>query len=474
MPALAETPESTLAHSAELRRELGVRDLVLAQILIIVGNTWVGTAGKLGPANLAYWLPAAALFFLPLVAVVLFLNRWESLEGGLYQWAKLAFGPGVGFLVALNLGLTAIALLAGLGVDVVQSLAYAFEGLAWMRTDALIAPIASVVVLGGLAAASLGGLRVGKRVHNMGGAVRVGMYAMLILLPLSALLLRHPLRAEAATIAAPPVTLLGVNLLAKMGFGAFSGFEYVAIFAGESRDPERAFARSVRLAAPIVVVMYVVGTSAVLAYVAPADIDLISPVPQALGRATAGFGLAAQLATLMMVLAVLAQIANGSAMLAGTTRLPMVAGWDGLLPAWFTRLSPRSRVPVNSIMFVSGITLALSLWGLAGVGHQEAYQVFTTAALVSWAITYLVMFAIPVIGRGPGLPRPPTWLRAASVSGFGMTLLFIVLSVFPIVQVESEAGFGVKVAGLVAGANVVGAGIYLVGKRRRALAAAVV
>ena len=128
MPALAETPESTLAHSAELRRELGVRDLVLAQILIIVGNTWVGTAGKLGPANLAYWLPAAALFFLPLVAVVLFLNRWESLEGGLYQWAKLAFGPGVGFLVALNLGLTAIALLAGLGVDVVQSLAYVSRG----------------------------------------------------------------------------------------------------------------------------------------------------------------------------------------------------------------------------------------------------------------------------------------------------------------------------------------------------------
>ena len=307
----------------------------------------------------------------------------------------------------------------------------------------------------------------------MGGAVRVGMYAMLILLPLSALLLRHPLRAEAATIAAPPVTLLGVNLLAKMGFGAFSGFEYVAIFAGESRDPARAFARSVRLAAPIVVVMYVVGTSAVLAYVAPADIDLISPIPQALGRATAGFGLAAQLATLMMVLAVLAQIANGSAMLAGTTRLPMVAGWDGLLPAWFTRLSPRSRVPVNSILFVSGITLALALWGLAGVGHQEAYQVFTTAALVSWAITYLVMFAIPVIGRGPGLPRPPAWLRLASLSGFGMTLLFIVLSVFPIVEVESEAGFGVKVAGIVAGANVVGTGIYLLGKRRRAQAAAV-
>jgi amino acid transporter len=206
----------------------------------------------------------------------------------------------------------------------------------------------------------------------------------------------------------------------------------------------------------------------VLAYVAPPDIDLIEPIPQVLARATSGLGPAAHLASLVTVLAVAAQIANGSAMLAGTTRLPMVAGWDGILPAWFTRLSPRSRVPVNSILFVSGITLALALWGLAGVGHQEAFQLFMTSALVFWAITYLVMFAIPVLGRGVGLPRPPAWLRVAAASGFAMTLLFIVLSVFPIVEVESEAGFGVKLAGIVVGANAVGVAIYLAARRRRA------
>ena len=42
----------------------------------------------------------------------------------------------------------------------------------------------------------------------------------------------HPL-----TTATPVISLLSLNLLGKMGFGAFGGFEYVAIHAGECRDP---------------------------------------------------------------------------------------------------------------------------------------------------------------------------------------------------------------------------------------------
>jgi len=398
---------------------------------------------------------------------VLFLNRWAPLEGGLYQWAKLAFGPGVGFLVAFNVWLNAIVLLSSIGLDVVQGLAYSSPRLAWMHDDPIVAPIATTVIIVGLAAAALGGLRVGKRVTNVGSAFRLGTYGMLLLLPLSALLLGHPLRAEAVHVTIPAPTLLGVNLLAKMGFGAFSGLEYAAIFAGESRNAERSFARSVYIAAPLITVMFVAGTVAVLAYVAPDDIDLIAPIPQVLGVATAGFGTAAHVASAVMIISVLALVGFGSSSLAGITRLPMVAGWDGLLPGWFTRLSPRSRVPVNSILFVAGVTITVAVAGLAGVGHQEAFQLFASAALVFYALAYLALFAIPLFGRREGMPRRPAWLLVASASGLGMTLLFIVLAVFPIIRVESAAMFGVKLVAVVAGANGVGVALYLAGKRRQ-------
>ena len=76
-------------HSAGLRKDLGLADLTLTQVLFIVGLPWVGVAAKQGPAHVVLWLVAIVLFYLPSAAVVIHLNRAMPLEGGLYQWAKL-------------------------------------------------------------------------------------------------------------------------------------------------------------------------------------------------------------------------------------------------------------------------------------------------------------------------------------------------------------------------------------------------
>src|ERR1044071_2977063 len=91
-----------------LRKELGLRDLVLAQVLCVVGSSWVGIAAKLGRAHVVFWLAAMLLFYLPLAAVVIHLNRLMPLEGGLYQWAKAGFGEMAGFLTAWNLWVYAV------------------------------------------------------------------------------------------------------------------------------------------------------------------------------------------------------------------------------------------------------------------------------------------------------------------------------------------------------------------------------
>jgi amino acid transporter len=83
----------------------------------------------------------------------------------------------------------------------------------------------------------------------------------------------------------------------------------------------------------------------------------------------------------------------------GNTRLPLVASWDNLLPSWFTRLHPRFRTPVNSILFVSAITIGFSLAGQIGVGVQEAFQLLENAAGILYAFTYLGLFAIPLFRR---------------------------------------------------------------------------
>ena len=57
-------------HSAELRKELGLFDLVMAQVLLVIVLDFFGTAAKAGTAQVAFWLLAFVLFFIPLAMVV--------------------------------------------------------------------------------------------------------------------------------------------------------------------------------------------------------------------------------------------------------------------------------------------------------------------------------------------------------------------------------------------------------------------
>jgi glutamate:GABA antiporter len=440
------------AREADLKKDLGVVDLTLTQILFIVGLPWVGVAAKQGASHVVYWLLAIVFFYLPSAAVVIHLNRAMPLEGGLYQWAKLGFNELTGFLVAWNLWLFAILNTSETGLQVTQYSQYVFGHAAdayssspWIVTGV------NVAILTGLAILTIRGLSVGKWVHSSGGALMVATFAMLLMLPW--LNLAHGTLHEFHPLATavPALSILSLNIAAKMGFGALGGFEYVAIHAGECRD-DRSIARSVWAAAPIICVMFILGTSSVLALVPFDQIDLIAPIPQVLALGFGGLGPAAWVAPLTIVILLCIRLAQASVMFTGITRLPMVAGWDGLLPAWFMRLHPRFRTPVNSVVFIAATTLGFSILGLVGVGKQEAFQLLWNAAGIFYGLTYLVMFAIPLIGS----VRAPAWLKLAAASGFITTLGYVALSILPIIQVGSRLSFAVKITAVIVIANALG------------------
>src|SRR3982751_3223600 len=161
--ALAQAEARVEVHSASLKKELGVRDLALTQILFIVGLTWIGVAGKLGPSHVVFWLLALVLFYLPSAAVVIYLNRLMPLEGGLYQWAKLGFNQTVGFMLAWNLWLYVIVFTSEIGLQCATYLAYALgPSAAWMTTSTWFVALSTFVILSLMVVTSTIGLSVGK------------------------------------------------------------------------------------------------------------------------------------------------------------------------------------------------------------------------------------------------------------------------------------------------------------------------
>jgi amino acid transporter len=222
----------------------------------------------------------------------------------------------------------------------------------------------------------------------------------------------------------------------------------------------------VLIAAPIIAVMFILGTSSVLAFVSPDHVDLIGPIPQVLSIGFGSYGWVGKVVSIAILGVVMRQIALMSMYFAGNTRLPMVAGWDRLLPAWFTRLHPTYKTPINSILFVGAVTLVLGLLSLTGVGVQEAFQLLDNAGGVFYAVTYLVLFAIPIIGMKRFGVRAPWWLKIACASGFIASVVYICFTIVPIISVTSRLTFALKIIATVVLANAVGVTIYTLGRRR--------
>jgi len=461
-------------ESTRLRQELGLSDLVLTQILYVVGLSWVGTAAKLGAAQIPFWLAAMAMFYLPQAIVVVYLSRRFPLEGGLYQWSKLGLNQAIAFLVGWNLWVYAIVQLGTKGLQIANAMIYAIGPRAqWLSGNPVFIGAITGVLLGALIVVSIIGLRIGKWVQNAGGVLLLASFALLLLLPVinvarGTLREYHPL-----TMAAPALTLFNINIFGKLAVGGLSGFEYVAVLAGETRNARRNIGRSVIIAAPIIALMFILGTSAVQALTPPDEVDLVGPIPQAFRNGLGASGAVALLVPFAVMAVTARSIGTSSLLFAATSRMPMVAGWDRLIPEWFSRLHSRYRTPVNSVLFIGACSLLFAAAGMVNVGEQEAFQLLSNSSGILYGLTYLVLFAVPLIGLGRTEHRAPLWIRIAAAVGFATTTLYVVLSVLPIVTVDSWLAFGLKIGGTVVITNLLGVALYLLRTRPEVLRAIV-
>jgi amino acid transporter len=142
----------------------------------------------------------------------------------------------------------------------------------------------------------------------------------------------------------------------------------------------------------------------------------------------------------------------------------MTAGWDRLVPRWFAQLHPTRRTPVNSIAFVAVVVIGLILLSMLGVGEQEANQTLAEASVAHYAIAYVGLFAIPLLGRAAVKKPLPAWVKLVSAAGLASSLISLFIAIYPIVDVVSRAAFAAKIAAVVVISNMLGVLIYRAGR----------
>ena len=442
-----------------LVRQMRLRDLVLAQILTVVGSSWVGIAAGLGSAQFLVWLLAFAAFYAPMAVAVYFLNREMPLEGGLYSWARHSFGDAVGFMTAWNLWAYALSSIATILFQVPSEMSYMIgPAAARLPENSLFVYPLLAIVVALLTFTAVRGLGLGKWIHNVSGVAVLVVFALLIATPLWVWLAGARPHYAPFALHLPHTDTRSLSLVSQILFAA-AGLEYIEIMAGETHSPGRAIGRSVVIASPIILLMFVLGTAAVVSIhgLHPQSmINYVAPIPQTLSLALAGSGPAAALGKIAILLLQVRILGAASFLFTGATRLPMAAGWDHLIPPWFNQLHPVYRTPVNSIYVTSAIILAMLVLGSAGVRAAEAFGVLNDASDEFYGLAYLAMFLIPVCGVRAVRDRLPGAVAVICAIGVLTIVFILILNAYPFMSAVQPGRFAAKVIGTTLLVNALG------------------
>jgi len=103
---------------------------------------------------------------------------------------------------------------------------------------------------------------------------------------------------------------------------------------------------------------------------------------------------------------------------------------------------------------------------MLGVHEQEASQLLQMSSVVHYAIAYLALFALPLVGRRALRSALPFWVKLVAVAGFGSRLGSRLTAVYPFVDVAGKGEYAAKILAVVVIANMAGVMIYRSGAKR--------
>ncbi|HWZ61092.1 MAG TPA: APC family permease [Gemmatimonadaceae bacterium] len=466
-----------------LKRTMGTRDLVLFNLVAVIGLRWLATSAKSGPSSLTLWVLAAAFFFIPLGLAVSELSTLYPSEGGIYAWTRRRFGEGHGFFCGWCYWIVNVLyypqLLISTAVIATFAIGQGQTHLADSLPYVLTVTLASLWLAVGL---NIVGLSTGKWLQNVGGigayitgiiVIGVGAYAFATHHPSANPITAHSLIPNFRAFDE-------VNLWASIAF-AFAGLELAASMGDEIENPRRTLPRAVYLSAPLIVGCYLLGTAAVLWLVPTHDMNIVSGFLQAVDVGARQIGPALWwLAPLAAAAYTIGTIGGVGAWLSGPARVAFVIGLDRYLPPAFGRVHPRWKTPYVAILVQAVVASVILLLPILGKGTtvETFYLALLDAQVLIYFVPFVYLFACILFDRA-GDRSDRVGEKSAMIPGgaagrllVGGAGMFVTLFAMGVATVhpegETELVWAVKVVGGAGVFFLLGGFFYWRGARRTA------
>jgi amino acid transporter len=469
------------AEEGTLHRALGLRDLVLFNLVAVVGLRWLATAAKAGPSALALWMLAGLLFFVPQGLVVTELASRFPQEGGIYQWTKRALGEKHGYVCGWCYWINNVLYYPNLLISTAVIATFVIgKGESSLASNWTYVLSATLVCLWLAVLMNIVGVGTGKWLQNAGG---IGTYIPgVVLIGLGAISLFSG-RPSANPITPQNIVpdlghLSGLNLWASIAF-AFAGLELSSAMGGEVRNPRRTLPRAILISAPLIAFVYILGTGALLRFVPSGDINIVSGFLQATSIGARELSPALWwLAPLCAAAYTVGNIGGVGAWLTGPARVAFAIGLDRYFPSAFGRIHPKWKTPYVAILVQASLATVFLLVSLLGKGTtvEKAYLIILDTQLLIYFIPYVYLFISFMLHRRT--PAPPDAVRvpggamgagAVGLSGLFVTLFAMGVAIVPPADEMQPLLFEFKVVGGALAFIALGGVVYWRAHRRQAV-----
>ena len=441
--------EAKLAEQPHLKRALGRWDLVALFVVAVFNLNVVPSIAANGGVTVWLWLIALVMFFWPQgIAVIELAHRFPG-EGGVYLWAKEVFGDFHGFLSGWcywtnNMMYVPTVLLYFVGVSVFV-LGPGHEALADNKAFTVTVSLVLFVLL---VALNIRGLGVGKWVNNLGG-IGTGVAAATLVILGIVIWSRFGTPITASEFHIPKDPRFVLNSFGVICFGLV-GLELASVMGDEIQDPERNLPSAVAWGGVISGALYIAATVTLLMAVSKNDISVLQGIVQAVAHMASRVSVNWIVAPFALMLSLsIAGIA--SAWLAGSARIPFVAGLDSYLPSWLGKVHPRYGTPYAALIVHAIVSILLVGLNFLGGSVQETFQKLLSLAVVLQLIPFIYIFAALLkLAFGDSFVRArysKSVLILSGLSGLTTTILAIIVAFFPAQQITSLALYEVWMFG---------------------------
>jgi amino acid transporter len=450
---------------------MGFRDVVFFIVTAGTNLQWVATAAAGGASSIVVWFIGFLAMAVPLAFCVIALSSRHPEEGGVYVWAKVAFGDFAGFITGWSYWMSNLPYFPGVLYFACANALYA-GGTRWIGYSAS-APYFIVASLAGLTLGTIvnvAGVEIGKWLSNIGAIARWLATGVLVVVGAAAWAKFGSATSFSGRALLPGTHLKDIIFWSTIAF-AMTGLESASFLGDEIRDARRTVPRAILVSLPIILFIYLAGTISVLVAVPSSEMTgSLQVIMQAIARVESRTGLAG-ISPVAGALIALTALGSVGAWLASVARIPFVAGLDRYLPPSFGSLHPRWGTPWVALVVQAAVTAVFVFLGQAGTSVRGAYDAFVSMTIIWYFIPFLYLFAAAIKLRGeahvPGfrIPGGSPAVAILGVLGLLTTIGSIVLSLVPADDNPDKLFAVVKVVGLTVAMVVGGVLVYRRGKR---------